>query len=84
MELKAIEEFITPVLLNEVPTEPGLYLYLQTKQENKNSPIVDLVEVRYEKSSLIADSDNWDSYLPVKAINKYYPGKWSKKIYFEK
>lgn len=84
MEPKAIEEFITPVLLNEVPTEPGLYLYIQTEQQDEKYPLVDLVEVRYEKSSLIADSDHWETYLPVKAINKYYPGKWSKKIYFEK
>ena len=84
MEPKAIEEFIAPVLLNEVPTEPGLYLYIQTKQENDRYPFIDLVEIRYEKSSLIADSDHWETYLPVKAINKYYPGKWSKKIYFEK
>lgn len=82
MDIKALNEFVIPYLVPDIPTEPGLYLYLRNNQKGSNK--VDIVEIRLEKGFLIAESDNWDSYLPVNAITKYYPGKWSKKIYFEK
>lgn len=79
-----MEQFVNPYLVETIPTEPGLYLFVRKEQGMKSYTIVDLVEIRLdEDNELIGDSDNWFDWLPISQVQKDMPGKWSKKISFE-
>ena len=84
MEIPAMEQFVNPHLVDTIPTEPGLYLYVREEQKIEPYPIIELVEIRLdEDNDLIGDSDNWVTWLPIALVEKEMPGSWSKKISFE-
>lgn len=87
MELEALREFVNPYLTDNIPTEPGLYLFLHNEEisnaETCKYPLVTLVEVRFYKKELIADSDNWETYVSLKRMKDIIGvGRWSTKIKF--
>lgn len=82
MEFEAYKDFVIPNLIDERPTSPGLYLYATYNNSPLNHVEVNLVEVRYQNDTLIADSDDWETFLAVDLIHKFIPGKWSSKIDF--
>lgn len=81
MELFAIEKFLCGKVSYEVPTEPGLYLYINDLGLDEY-PLVDLVEVRQYGLILMADSDTWETYIPVSKVAKACPGIWTRRLMF--
>jgi hypothetical protein len=81
VELKAIEQFIGTNIAPSAPKEEGLYLYISVEFDD-NYPNVSLVEVRKYRKTLIADSDSWETYLPVSHLHHYRDGIWTNKLNF--
>ena len=87
MELEALREFVNPYLTNNTPIKPGLYLFLEDAEiSDKLSysyPLVSLVEIRFYRNILIADSDDWETYIPLDDVKSIIgTGRWSTKINF--
>jgi len=60
--------------MNGPPREEGFYLY------KKCDGSCDKVEVYRFKDVLLADSDNWFTFLPVELVTKYICGRWNRRI----
>ena len=74
--------YVKPYLTEELPSIPGLYLYVKEEQDSLYY-YVDFVNVNFRKdlNCLVADSNTWYTYFPVHHVEKEVgPGKWTKQI----
>lgn len=79
MEKKSLNRI--PNWSESLPTEPGLYVFMESDQVLQNYPLVHLVSVEEEPAGfLAADCDDWHTWYPL--IDFPYTGLWSPVIQF--